>query len=114
MTLAPPMKDFVVIHVIQLDDLGNPLLNRNGVAIRRPTDSKARVRQTTKTIFNAAGQEVTATLEIDLPSETVVYSGDIVEWVDRFGKLVKGPIADLSETLSASGKKIHFRTALTE
>lgn len=114
MILAPPMKDWVTIHVIRLDDNGQPVVNRNGVAIRDPVETKARVRQTTKTIFNSAGQEVTATLEIDLPSEVTVYSGDIVEWVDRFGKLVKGPIADLSEALSASGKKIHFRTALTE
>lgn len=113
MPIMPPMKDNITLMVKKLDEFGKPLLNRNGVAIREPIQTKARVQHSNKVIFSAAGTEITATLEVDIPPDIEVRSGDIVHWVDRFGVLITGPIEQLTEALSANGSTVWFRTAFT-
>lgn len=113
MFLTPPMKDHITLMVKQLDEFGEPVTNRNGVAIRVPVQTKARVQHSTKVIYSTTGVEMNAVLEVDIPPNVEVRSGDIVHWVDRFGVLITSPIEQLSEALSANGEKVWFRTALT-
>lgn len=107
----PPMPDDITLHVPQLDDNGEPLKNRYGQAILTQRSSKARVKYTAERIFTATGSEAQAVLEMSLPPETEVHSGDIVEWVDRFGVTVKEPIVQLKEILNYSGTVVYYRKA---
>lgn len=110
---APRMEADILLHVVKYDAFGNPEENRNGVAIRVQVPSKARVKYSTERIFTTSGEESTATLEVTLPTETEVHDGDIVEWVDRFGKTVKGPIVKMREVLNPSGEIVWYRKAWT-
>jgi hypothetical protein len=107
----PPMPDTVTLHVEQFNADGTPVLNRYGQAVRTQSTSKARVKYTAERVFNTSGSEAEAVLEVALPPETEVHSGDIVEWVDRFGVTVKEPIISLKEVLSYSGKVVYYRKA---
>lgn len=111
--LAPPMNDTIKLMVTQYDEAGNVIKDRYGVTKRVESQSIARVQLSSAVIYNSNGEQVNATLEVDFPPETEVRSGDIVEWVDQFGAVVKGPIEKLSEAKSANGKKVWFRTGFT-
>lgn len=111
--IAPPMKDQITLMVVKYDEFGKPVVNRNGVAIRVPVQTKARVQHSNKILYSSTGAEVSAVLEIDLPPDVEVRAGDIVNWTDRFGVLITGPIETVSEALSARGQNVWFRTVYT-
>lgn len=110
---APPMNQTIVLHSTQRDAAGNPVLNRNGQVIRTKKNSRARVKYSGEQIFTANGEETEAVLELVLPSDLEIREGDLVEWIDDFGKTITGPVAKLGEARNYGGLVVYFRKAWT-
>lgn len=100
----PPMKQDVILFgpTGEEDKYGNTDYTE--------IHSKARVAYTTKVIENSDGTRFEPTLEVDLPPETQVDYGYLLQWTDHFGKVVKDSIVSMEETLNYGGNKVYWRT----
>lgn len=110
---SPPMNDQITLRVVEYGIDGLPVKNKYGVPKRTAIQTRARVKYSTKLIVNRNGDEVNAVLEVTLPPETEVRSGDIVEWVDRFGVPVSGVIETFREVLDFPGNGVYYQKAYT-
>lgn len=114
---APPMKDKVTVYTPsgEKDKYGKPAFSKE--------ISKARVQYTSEvfqlsdgtkfasTVKETDGTKFTSTLKVSLPSDTRIEYGSEIEWIGRFGEVIRGDVTVLEETLNYSGKKVYYRTA---
>lgn len=106
------MKDVITISSPSgspVDDYGRKV-NDYGRPSYTKTSSKARVKHTTDVDLEVDGEVIKNVLIIKIPPETKVEEGYQVEWVDRFGKVTKGSIEGIQETLNYGGDKVYYRT----
>lgn len=108
----PPMNDTITLHQTIYDENGQPKKTAHGQEMRQTIQSKARVKYTDKVTYSATGEETSAVLELRIPSETTIHSGDIVEWIDRSGKKVREPLGEIDEVLNYAGTVVYYRKAL--
>jgi len=101
----PPMKDVITIYSPdgERDDYGRPTNSLK-------TTSIARVKHTTDVDIEREGTGIQSILIINIPPETKVEDGYEVEWVDRFGVVIKGAIEGIKEALNYGGDKVYYRT----
>lgn len=113
----PPMNDEVIVFTPTGET------NKYGLPDFTQSISKARVAYSTEvfqlsdgtkfasTVKETDGTKFTETLQVDLPPETKIQYSSEIQWIDRFGEVVRGGVTVLDETLNYSGKKVYYRTA---
>lgn len=109
---APPMNQDIILHIPRLLN-GKPELNRNGQIVRDPFPTRARVKLSGDHIITDSGDRQDAVLELTLPPNVPVQTGDLVDWTDEFGRTHSGPIVKLGEVRNYSGTVVYFRKAWT-
>ncbi|MCP3026606.1 hypothetical protein [Halobacillus sp. A5] len=105
----PPMNDTITLLVPTVDDEGQTIKDKHGRPITERKSTDARVQYTAKVTRNNEATANDSFLVIDLPPETEIEDDYTIEWTNRFGKVIKGPVEGIEEVLNYGGTIVYFR-----